>query len=104
MSKKEIVLLVSRAIALLQIAAALVDCVTTLPQQGFLLYREAAMFASMTAVRRLPQPLTLSPLLWVNLLTALLRIGVLLFIAALFWNCGPTVERWLAPAGVEQET
>lgn len=106
MSRKEIVLLVSRAIALLQIIAALMDCITLIPEIS-MLFREWTLFA---AIRTPPPgfrgtlpPSPIGSILGIGLLANLLHIGVLLFLAALFWNCGPRVERWLAPASVEQE-
>jgi hypothetical protein len=102
-SRKEIVLLVSRAIALLQIIAAVVDAVLNLPQQGYVLYRQYLLFAGMEEIHRFAPAPSVSPVFWIGVLTVFLRIGVLLFIAVLFWNCGPMVERWLMPTGVEQE-
>lgn len=104
MSRKEIVVLVSRAIALLQIIAAVVGAALSLPQQGYVLYRQYLIFAGMPEIHRYSSVVpSVSPILWINVLTVFLRIGVLLMIAAFFWNCGPTVERWLMPTGVEQE-
>ena len=98
MSRREIVLLVSRAIALLQIIAAVVDGISSLPTQAFLLYRQSTMLAALPAINRMPSHvLGVAPLLGMGLLTALLRIGLLLFAATLFWNCGPAIERVLSP-------
>jgi hypothetical protein len=97
-SRREIVLLVSRAIALLQIIAAVIDGITSLPTQIFLFYRQTTMFGAIPAIRGMPRPLyDALPIFGMGLLTALLRIGLLLFAAALFWNCGPAIERMLSP-------
>jgi hypothetical protein len=97
-SRREIVLLVSRSIALLQIIAAVVDGISSLPTQAFLLYRQSTMLAALPSINRMPGPVFgVAPLLGMELLTALLRIGLLLFAATLFWNCGPAIERMLSP-------
>jgi hypothetical protein len=97
-SRREIVLLVSRAIALLQIIAAVVAGVSSLPTQIFLFYRQSTIVAALPATSRMPRPiLSAAPIFGMGLLTALLHIGLLLFTAALFWNCGPAIERMLSP-------
>ena len=91
MSRRDIVLLVSRAIALLQIIAAVVG-ISGLPTQAFLIYRQWTRLAGLPAINRIQDPV-----FGMGLLTTLLRIGLLLFAATLFWNCGPAIERMLLP-------
>lgn len=97
MSRKEIVLLVSRAIALLQIINAVMTAVGAVS----VLYNFYRGWAAE------PYPTYRNPFLtsanFFSLLLILLHVIVLLIIAAIFWNCGPKVERWLMPTGVEQE-
>jgi len=98
MSRREIVLLVSRAIAILQLIAALLDAFLYLPQQAFYLSRE------LHAQSAFPQAhIHLSPVMWISVIGTLARIVALLLIAALFWNCGPTIERMLLPSGSSPE-
>ncbi len=90
MSRREIVLLVSRAISILQIISALIDVLTTLPLQSFLRYKEWLRFEAF--------PESHGGVAWPTLITVIARIAVTLVIALLFWNGGPTIERMLMPA------
>ncbi len=94
MSRREIVLLVSRAIALLQLIAALIDAFLYLPQQAFVLSQQLHLQSRFPSNDHL-----MSPMFWIGPALSIVRIVVLLLIAALFWNCGPMIERWLLPTG-----
>jgi hypothetical protein len=91
MSRKELVLLVSRAFALLLVTWAFVE-VTYLPDRVFALshhLRQASVLA-------------MSSDYWSNyylILTVfnVLRMLALFFAAALFWRCGPRVEALFSP-------
>jgi len=103
MSRREIVLLVSRAIALLQLITALLDAFITLPQQLFFLSQQLRMESQFRANSNFPQMQHhLSPIAMTGLAVTVVRIVALLIIAAVFWNCGPTIERWLLPTGNAQ--
>ena len=94
MSRREIVLLVSRAIAILQLIAALLDAFLYLPQQAFYLSQQLRLQSAF------PQAHThMPPYLWIGVIVTLARIAALLIIAAIFWNCGTTIERLLLPSG-----
>jgi hypothetical protein len=89
-SRREIVLLVSRAIAILQFIEALIFSFFSLPP---------AILSIRLFIQR--QQFSQSPQLDSFHETALLvfvRIAVQFFIAWLFWNCGPFIERLLLPA------
>jgi hypothetical protein len=90
MSRKELVLLVSRAFALLMIAWAFVE-LTYLPDR------------LLGLVHHLNERSVLTPHEYLTnyyfILTAstVLRMLVFLFVAVLFWNCGPRVEAVFSP-------
>ena len=84
MSRREIVVLVSRAIALLQIIPALMSLCFSLPQQLYL-------------IRQAPRFQHTPPWEWEAITIELLRIVVQLAIGALFWRCEPMIERLLLP-------
>ena len=87
MTRGEIVLLVSRAIAVLQLIEALFAAIFSLPP--VILLSTRALTLPVSESNRLLQETQL----W--LLVA--RIAARFFIAWLFWNCGPFIERLLAP-------
>ena len=99
MSRREIVLLVSRAIAILQLIAALLDGFLYLPQQAFYLSQQLHMRTMFPGAQN-----HMPPTIWISVIVTLIRIAVLLIIAAIFWNCGPTIERMLLPSGSTSDT
>ncbi len=99
MSRREIVLLVSRAIALLQIIAALIDSFIYLPQQVFLLSQRMKLTNAFPGTHAV-----LGPVAWVGIVSSLVHIVALLVVAVLFWRCGPMIERLFLPADSMDET
>jgi hypothetical protein len=97
MSRREIVVLVSRAIAILTIIAALNDLLAQLPFWGRLLARQIIFHGSDAAVH-------IAEIQWTGVVFSLARILVLLIIAVLFWICDPTIERLLFPAGTQEKS
>jgi hypothetical protein len=103
MSRREIVLLVSRAIAILQLIPALMETFISLPQQIYLmLWPILRAQAEYSGVASHTWDL-ISTLRWETFGFLVVRIAAQLFIAWLFWNCGPTIERFLLPSGSTQE-
>lgn len=102
MLRREIVLLVSRAIAILQLVPALIELFFGLPQQIYLLLwpilRTRATYAGTDS-----HTLFINTLRFPALGFSLARTATEFFVAWLFWNCGPTIERYLLPAGSEPE-
>jgi hypothetical protein len=103
MSRRELIVLVSRAIAILQLISAILDAFISLPLQGYLAMQRAQMQSQMRIDSNFSISQHLSNALWIGLSTTILRIVVLLVIAAFFWNAGPTIEGWLAPKGDEAD-
>ena len=95
MSRREIVLLVSHAIAALQLISALFVVLFSLPQQIFILAQAIRMSQNL----RYPSSGTfqINSSQWMSLAFTLGRIILMLGVAALFWKCGPSVERFLLP-------
>lgn len=99
MSRKEAVLLVSRALAMIQLVTVFIE-ITYLPGRLWYLYEYARLtgtwfvFGSNSLNTSREQ-----------LETAFLfaRIAGLLFFAFLFWNCGPWIERVLLPGQEVQD-
>ena len=88
MSKQEIVVIVSRAIAVLLAVPALIGLVLLVPSLATTAYMRTT-FAG-------------GPAMWARmsltvLLVPLLNAGLHITAAALFWFCGPTAERILLP-------
>ena len=94
-NRREIVLLVSRAIAVLQFIDALLATVFSLPTVILLSFRALTLRAQVPDSFR--QRLDLMQEAQMPLLLA--KIAVQFFLAWLFWNCGPFIERLLAPSG-----
>lgn len=88
MSRREIVLLVSRAVAVLVAIPALFTLLLGIPQQVWILSQTIRMEGSLLT----PQTHAL-----VGIAISVVRIVVESLIALLFWRCGPTIERLLAP-------
>jgi hypothetical protein len=93
MTRKEAVLLVSRALAVIELVAAL-DVTTFLPAHfmSFLHYVRASQVPGHTA-----QVDYLLGYDEVDLMSLLVRIGGFLILAIILWKCGPWVERVLLP-------
>jgi hypothetical protein len=93
MQRKEAALLVSRALAVVQLIAACEEA-TYLPGRFMSLIhhsREASLvgvFATVDYWRLYYQ---------LDIMTLVIRMGGLLILAVLFWNCGPWVVRTLLP-------
>jgi hypothetical protein len=98
MSRREIVLLVSRAIALLLVIPAVIGIVLSIPTQVL----AASMRESLVRSYSSPALPNMFRLLGFSLLASLLSLGLHLFAAMLFWQCGPMIERMLLPAGSAQ--
>lgn len=97
MLRRETVLLVSRAIAILSAIEALIH-LSNLPYQAFLMVRQY-----FRGLHGGPQNY-LVPEQWMVLVLILVRVLGLLFIATLFWNCGPAIEHALLPKGTQETT
>ncbi len=98
MPRREIVVLISRALACIQLMSALLDA-TYLPDRilAFLHYAN------------LPEPISDSQHFFkmqdeLGVLTLVLRIGILLTAFLIFWNCGPWIERTLFPPRIGTES
>ena len=93
MSRKEIVILVSRAFALIQLVTALLE-ITYLPGRFMSLIHHVREIDTVGPSRagdywRMYYQL--------DIMSFMIRIAGLLIIAILFWHCGPWVERILSP-------
>jgi hypothetical protein len=93
MSRREIALLVSRAIAAYYFVSATLDLLFSIPNALFLLSRTASM--KQWAPYR-GTPVALIP--WIGILIPLGRIALLFAVATLFYKCGPLIERFLLPS------
>jgi hypothetical protein len=91
MSRREIVLLVSRAIAMVLVVPSLISFVLSIPTQ--------ILTASMLHSYSSPTTANLFRMQGLSLLANLLGLGLHFFAAMLFWQCGPMIERMLLPAG-----
>ena len=91
MSRREIVVLVSRALACIQLITALLD-VCYLPEKLF----SFVHYANQPDISGNSQHY-FRMLESVSILTLVLRIGILLVSFLIFWNCGAWVERTLLP-------
>jgi hypothetical protein len=90
MSRKEVVLVVSRAFALLLISSAFVE-VTYLPERLFALSHHLSQTSVFVAHDYWSSYYSITTVFLV------LRILALLLAAALFWRCGPRVEGLFSP-------
>ena len=100
MSRREIVVLVSRAIALLQIIAALMIVIISLPEEVVYLSQRIQLNHSLLGLGT--HSLVL-PSAWPGIIATFAHMGILLVIAAFFWRCGPTIERLLLPESSPNE-
>ena len=99
MSRREIVLLVSRAIALLLMIPSLISLVLAIPSMLLTSYMRESLMSSMGTTYRS----SLMRAEGMSLLSVLLGFGLHLLAALAFWQCGPLIERMLLPgrSGVE---
>jgi hypothetical protein len=96
MSRKEIVVLASRAVAFIEAMSALLY-LTELPA-------EVTEFLHYFALRSVsPTSAYLSRYYAEATLSIVLRIAITAFAALLFWECGPKIEKFLLPAISGQE-
>jgi hypothetical protein len=96
MSRREIVVLISRAIAILTLTTALIDLLINLPYQVFLLIHQLN-FQSSYAGRLLP----VSTVQWAGLIVSNVRMVALFVVGSLFWRCGPRIEQLFSSADAE---
>jgi hypothetical protein len=96
MSKREIVLLVSRAVAMLTIITALIDLFINLPYQMFLLYHQLHIWQTPYSSTHFP--------VWAGFIVGNMRVAALFIVAGLFWRCGPTIERLFLPAETQEQS
>ena len=90
MSRKEIVVLVSRAVALSQVIYALVDA-TSIPERViWLIYR----LRSHSVLEQ--KTFTGDPEFY-SLIFNIVRLLIISTAAILFWRCGPRIANWLLP-------
>jgi hypothetical protein len=89
-SRKEIVLLVSRALALTQAVYALVD-VTAIPERVIWLIYRLRLHSVLE-----PKPLTSEPEFY-SLVLNIVRLVIISTASILFWRCGPRIANWLLP-------
>jgi hypothetical protein len=90
MSKRQIVVLVSRAIALIEIIYALFD-LTYLPERCVWLAYRLKWHSVLEA-----RPLTSEPEFY-SLIFSIVRLVIISGAAIVFWRCGQTVSNWLLP-------
>ena len=96
MSRREVVLLVSRALAVVQIMSALEE-ISYLPDRLILLWHQIgpARFLNLSSYFSIYEV--------ESTLALILRISLLLLAAYVFWNCGPKIERFLLPTSADQQ-
>jgi hypothetical protein len=100
MSRREIVLMVSRVIAVLLVIPSLISLVLTIPTALMNFYmRQSLMGAVGTTYRS-----SLMRAEGMGLLSILLGFGLHLLAALAFWQCGSMIERMLLPSGSGIET
>jgi hypothetical protein len=92
-SRKEIVLLVCRALAAIQFISALLE-MSYLPLRFFASYHRAALI---NATSDSSQNLYLRTYDQIEVLSLFARIAGLLILTVIFWNCGSWIERVFLP-------
>ena len=97
MSRREIVALVSRAIAIITLTMALLDLFISLPYQVWLLFYQHSF-----SDPYLFSHFSISASQWAAFIVSNVRMIALFVVAGLFWRCGPTVERLFLPAETPQ--
>lgn len=98
MSRKEIVLMVSRAIALLLFIPSLISFVLSILVLISNSYLRESLFNSLGS----QVSSSMLRVYGLSFLQSLLSLGIHLSVALFFWQCGPRIERMLLPAGCEQ--
>jgi hypothetical protein len=98
MSRKEIVLMVSRAIALLLFIPSLINFVLSILVLITNSYIRDSVFNSLGS----QASSSMFRVYGLTFLEGLLNVGIHLSVALFFWQCGPRIERMLLPAGIEQ--
>jgi hypothetical protein len=93
MSRREIVVLVSRAFALIQVVSALLYA-AYLPMSFMSLIHHVR---EMNVVGPSPTGEFWKTYYQVEIMSLTIRVAGLLILAILFWHCGPWVERILSP-------
>ena len=92
MSRREVILIVSRAIAIFQLLSVLLE-LTYLPDRFYSLSHHSKVLLASSS--------EMNVYLWtgdrISIAMLLLRIIMYLIFAAVFWTCGPTIERFLCP-------
>jgi site-specific recombinase len=99
MTRKEAVLLVSRALAIIQLITAFVE-VTTLPTWFVSLHHYTSRINSSMAI---PSDYYFKSYDQLGIAFDFARIAGLLLFAFLFWNCGPWIESMLLPKDEDKE-
>jgi len=97
MTRREIVVLVSRAIAVIQLMSAVIE-ITYLP--AYLLN----LFHHLFPVGSLDVGDYWSRYYMEALLALIARIAILLLAALIFWKCGPKIEQMLLPGDAATTT
>jgi glycerol-3-phosphate acyltransferase PlsY len=99
MTRKEAVLLVSRAIAMMQLSYAFVEVTTLTTWFVSLNHYTSRINASMA----LPSDYYFKSYDQIGIAFNFARIAILMIFAFLFWNCAPWVERILLPNREDQD-
>jgi hypothetical protein len=99
MSRKEAVLLVSRALAFIQLISAFLE-LTTLPGRLVSLQHYTSRINASAA---LPSDYYFRSSDQIGIAFMFARVVGLLIFAFVFWNCGPWIERILLPKPDDQE-
>jgi hypothetical protein len=90
MSKREIVVLVSRALALTQAVYGIVGA-TYVPEEVIFLTQRLKSHSVLVPVSLASEPQ------FYSLIFYILRLVIITAAAVLFWKCGPRVSNWLLP-------
>lgn len=99
MSRREAVLLVSRALAMIQLITAFLE-ITTLPDRLISLHHYTSRISASGATQSDYYFKSLDQL---GIAFMFARIAGLLLFAFFFWNCGPWIERILMPKPETQD-
>ena len=91
MSRREIIVLVSRALAIIQIVTALLE-LTGLPQELL------GLFHHILPIQKPVFGDYWSRYYMEAVLSLIARIAICSFAALLFWGCGPKIEKFLMPS------
>ena len=99
MTRREAVLLVSRALAMIQLISAFLEA-TTLPVRLISLHHYTSRIKASASILGDSYFESLDQ---VGIAFRFARIAGLLILAFIFWNCGPWIERVLLPNCENQE-